>query len=232
MRTKVTIGVCVRNCEGNIKQIVDRIFIQDFPHENMEVIFVDDGSEDDTMFLILKYAPKINIKYTVYHHEWQGLGFSRNVVSKNAQGDYIVWIDDGTIVTNDYIKKLVNLMDETPEIGIARGVIGLYSGSNPVATLENMNELVFSHKYAEKTTTKLPGTSGSIYRVKATRQVGGFDENIQGACEDVDTAYRILSSGWRIYITGVEFFIDYNERLKDVWDKSFWYGYGLHFFFA
>ena len=230
MTTKVTIGICVRNCEGTIKQIINRIFFQDFQHENMEIIFVDDGSEDDTLFLILKYAPKLDIKYTLYHHKWQGLGFSRNVVVNNAKGDYIVWVDDGTILTKDYIKQLVTLMDEKPEIGITRGIIGFYSGSNRVATLENMNELVFNHKYAEKNITKLPGTGGSIYRVDATRHVGGFDESIQGACEDVDVAYRILVSGWLIYITGVNFFIDYNERLEDVLNKSIWYGYGLHFF--
>ena len=230
MRTKVTIGVCVRNCEDKIKQIIDRIVFQDFPHENIEVIFVDDGSEDNTLFQISKYAPKIDIKCTVYHHEWKGLGFSRNVVSKNAKGDYIVWVDDGTSLFKDYIKRLVNLMDVAPEIGIARGVVGLYSGSNPVSTLENMNELVFSHKYAGKSTIKLPGTSGSIYRVDATKYVGGFDENIQGACEDVDVAYRILASGWLIYITRAKFFIDYNKHIIDVLNKGYWYGYGLHLF--
>jgi len=121
-------------------------------------------------------------------------------------------------------------MNVTPEIGIARGVICLYSGSNYVSTLENMNELVFSYKYANKSTKKLPGTSGSIYRVEATRYVGGFDEKIRGACEDTDIAYRILTSGWQIYITRAKFFIDYNKRLVDVLKKGYWYGYGLHLF--
>jgi hypothetical protein len=30
----------------------------------------------------------------------------------------------------------------------------------------------------------LPGTEGSIYRVKATREIGGFDTRIDGAAED------------------------------------------------
>jgi glycosyltransferase involved in cell wall biosynthesis len=195
----------------------------------MEVIFVDDGSEDNTLFEILKYAPRMNMKYTAYHHEWKGLGYSRNVVLKNAQGDYIVWVDDGTIIPKDYVRKQVEFMEKHPDVGIARGIIGAYSGSNCVATLENMIQLAFSHKYAGKVTTKLPGAGGSIYRVKAAKHAGGFNESIQGAAEDTEIAHRILLAGWQIHITQANFFIDYNENLKKVWDKSFRYGYGSHF---
>jgi glycosyltransferase involved in cell wall biosynthesis len=228
MKIKVTVGVCARNCENGVKQIVNRISSQDFPHENMEVLFVDDGSQDNTLFEILKIAPRMNMNYKVYNHTWKGLGYSRNVVLTNAQGDYIVWVDDGTIISKDYVRKQVEFMEKHPNVGIVQGFIGVYSGSNRVATLENMSRLVFGHKYAGKT-TKLPGAGGSVYRVKAAKQVGGFNESIQGAGEDTGIAYRILSAGWQIHITQVEFFIEYNERLKKVWNKSFWYGYGAHF---
>jgi len=229
MKVKVSIGVCVRNCEKSIEKIVKRIVKQDFPHEKMEILFVDDGSQDKTLLSILEYSAKISIKHKVYSHHWKGLGFSRNEVSKNAQGEYIVWIDDGTILPPDYIRSHVDLMDKNPHIGIARGIIGIYSGSGIIATLENMSDLVFSHNYGGKVTAKQLGTGGSIYRVKALRQVGGFDERICGSMEDVDVSYRILTAGWKLFITKIVFHIELNRKFKRVWDKSFWYGYGLHF---
>jgi len=48
MKPIATIGVCVRNCEATIKEVINSIINQDFPHELMEVIIVDDGSEDRT----------------------------------------------------------------------------------------------------------------------------------------------------------------------------------------
>ena len=229
MKIRVTVGVCVKNCENDVKLIVDRIFRQDFPHENIEVIFVDDGSQDNTLFEILKYSPGMNMKYKVFNHNWKGLGYSRNVALTNAEGDYIIWVDDGTNLSQDYVSRQVEFMEKHLDVGIVKGFIGVYSGSNRVATLENMSKLVVGRKYAGKITTNLPGAGACVYRVKAAKQVGGFNENIQGAGEDTDIAFRILSAGWQIYITQFEFFAEYNKRLREVWKKSFWYGYGSHF---
>ena len=229
MKIIVSVGVCLRNCESSVKSIVDRISSQDFPHKNIEVLFVEEGSKDDTLSLLKKNAPRMNMPYKIIHQEWKGLGFSRNVIFQNSKGKYIVWVDDGTIIPKDYIRKQIIFMEEHPAVGIAMGVIGIYSGSNLVSNLENMGELVFSYNYAGKVTTKLPGTGGSIYRTKAMKQVNGFDEQITGATEDTDIAYRILSAGWQIWITNTKYFVDHNKKLRTIWSKSLWYGYGSHF---
>jgi len=229
MTIKVTIGVCARNCENAVEKIIDRISNQDFPHEKIEVLFVEEGSDDGTLSSILKYASTMDMVYKVLHHNWKGLGYSRNVILNNAHGDFIVWVDDGTIIPKDFVRKLVDFMEKHPNVGIARGLIGVYSGSNLVAALQNIYQLLDNRKYAGKHTPKLVATSGCIYRVKAARQVNGFDENIQGAAEDNDIAYRILLAGWKIRIVKVPFSIEYTEEIRSVWRKYLWYGYGAHF---
>jgi cellulose synthase/poly-beta-1,6-N-acetylglucosamine synthase-like glycosyltransferase len=57
---KVTIGVCVRNGEDNIRDAVESVISQDFPHEFMEVIFVDDGSTDKTLSTIENHSALIS----------------------------------------------------------------------------------------------------------------------------------------------------------------------------
>ena len=195
----------------------------------MEILFVDDGSEDKTLSEILRIAPQIGINYRVFHHNWKGLGYSRSVALASAYGDYLIWVDDGTIIPRDYVRKHVEFMETNQNVGIVRGFIGTYTGSNRVSTLENLVQLAFSHKYAGGATTKLPGAGGSVYRVKTARQVGGFQKDIRGAGEDTDIAYRILKAGWQIFITTNGFLIDYNTEFRQVWKKSFWYGYGAHF---
>ena len=229
MKIKATIGICARNCQNDLRKITERIIFQDYLHENMEIIFVDDGSTDNTLHEIEKFAQKMQIDHRVFHHEWKGLGFSRNVILKQAQGDYIIWVDDGVLIPKDYVTKLVEIMEKNKKIGIARGFIGLYSGSNNIMTLENMGQLLFNNKFAGRTTTNLPGAGGSIYRVEAARFVGGFNETIWGVGEDNDLAYRLLLAGWQIYISKNEFFIEHYENLRRVLKKSFWYGYGAHF---
>jgi glycosyltransferase involved in cell wall biosynthesis len=229
LKIKVTIGVCARNCENDVGKIVRRIYDQDFPHENMEVLFVDDGSEDNTLASIYRYAPFLGMNYSVYHHKWKGLGYSRNVVLEKAKGDYIVWVDDGTIISRDYVRLNVEFMDEYPNVGIAKGIVGVYNGSSRVAALENMRALALYNKDVGRVTKKLPGTGGAVYRTIAARQVRGFDKNIWTATEDTEIAYRLLSTGWQIYITPIKLFLEHDEKLDKVWNKSFRYGYGFHF---
>lgn len=229
MQIKVAIGVCARDCEDSVKEIVARISNQDFPHKEMEVFFVEEDSKDNTFFSILRHAPEIKMRYQIYRVKGKGLGFSRNIVLKNTQSKYIVWIDDGTIIGRDYISKLVEMMEEHESVGIATGIINKYSGPNLVCSLENMCVLAFSHRYAGNFTKKLPGAGGAIFRVKAMLQVGGFDEGIIGASEDTDIAYRLLMSGWKIFVTETSYSRDYSSNMRKVWLKGLWYGAGLHF---
>lgn len=229
MKIEITVGVCLRNCEKDVNAIIDRISTQDYPHENMEVLFVEEGSIDGTLSKLTQYAPKMGINYKVFHHNWKGLGFSRNVISKNARGSYILWVDDGTLIPCNYLRQQVEFMKTRSDVGITTGILEFIYGLNCVGTLENMGEVVYSHRNIEEYTTRMPAAGGSIYRVKAIQDVGGFDENIQGATEDTDIAYRIMLAGWKICISKITYSRDFSDKLRRIWDRSVWYGYGAHY---
>jgi cellulose synthase/poly-beta-1,6-N-acetylglucosamine synthase-like glycosyltransferase len=219
----------------------------DFPNEKIEAIFVEGNSNDDTLSLIKHFVHDLKIKYKIFSNKTKKLGLSREIVLENAQGDYIVWIDDGTIIPKKYVRLLEEVMEHNTNIGIATGILGKYSGSNTVATLENMmyiasienmknidalrnsNVLTLYEKQKEKNTVKLPGTSGSIYRVKAAKQAGGFDKRNKGVAEDTDIACRIMKLGWKIFIIPIFFYRDYNMNFVDVFKANLWSGYGSHF---
>jgi len=229
MKPVVTIGVCVRNCEGTIKRTIDSIVNQDFPHDQMEVIFVDDGSEDNTLPILKYYVSKTNKQVKLYSGTWRGLGMARNIVVDNARGDYIIWVDGDMKLAKDFVKKQVGFMEKNSAVGVAKGRYGIYRKANLVAYLENVAWVVDSSKYGGKSTSELPGTGGSIYRVKAIKQVGGFDNYIKGAGEDIDAEFRIRRAGWKLYFaTAAEFYEKRKETWKSVWNKYFWHGHGLH----
>lgn len=229
MKPMVTMGICVRNCEAFVKEAVDSILDQDFPHELMEVIFVDDGSEDKTLSVILDCIPGMDIEAKVFHDEWRGLGWARNVIVENAGGDYIVWVDGDMILPRDHVRKQVEFMRQNPKVGIAKARYGAWHKENLVGFLENLAFQAVDFKYGGKVATqrRVMGTGGSIYRVKAIRQVGGFDKHISGVGEDADAEYRVRKAGWLLYrATPALFYERRRKTWKALWDEGFWHGYG------
>jgi glycosyltransferase involved in cell wall biosynthesis len=224
--TKVTIGVCVRNGETTIGNAISSIIDQSFPHELMEAIFVDDGSEDKTLSVIQDYVPKMGMNVEVISHEWKGLGVTRNTVVNKANGEYIVWVDSDMVLTRDFVRKQVKFMDDNPDVGIAKGRYGLYDSSSLVAYLENVDAVV---KLLDERnlSSEVLGTGGCIYRVQAIRNVGGFDENLKSG-EDADAENRIRKASWLLKFTSAEFFELRRMNWHSLWNEYFWHGVGGH----
>lgn len=234
MKPKITIGVCVRNCEDYVKEAIDSIVDQDFPHELMELIFIDDGSEDNTLSVIQECVSKIDISAKVFHSSWRGLGHARNMVAVNAEGDYILWVDGDMVLSRDFVRKLVEFMEKHPKVGIAKGEQALEPGGNLLATLETYARAAgrMVDYQSEKARSKALGTGGSIYRIEAIRQAGGFDENLRGYGEDWDIEMRVRAAGWSLHTTNTKF-LDY-ERFgltwKNLWTRYWLRGYYTHYF--
>jgi len=74
MKPKVTIAICVRNSQQFVREAISSILDQDFPHDLMEVIFVDDGDEDETLSIINSYVPRMDVKVNVFHKNGGDLG--------------------------------------------------------------------------------------------------------------------------------------------------------------
>ena len=232
MKPKVTVGVCVRNCEDFIKEAVDSIIDQDFPHELMEIIFLDDGSKDNTLSIIQNYASRINIKTKVFYGMWKGLGEARNSVVNNAEGDYIIWVDGDMVLSRDFVRKQVEFMEYNPSVGIAKGRYGLNSGPNIVSTLEIYSRGADKMIDFNKDKSRSLGTGACIYRLEAIRQAGGFDKNIKGYGEDWDAECRVRAAGWKLQTSEAQW-RDY-ERLGlsygELWRRYVRRGNDLYYF--
>lgn len=228
MEPIVTIGVCVKDCEKSIEETVRSIMAQNFPHNLMEVIFVDDGSKDGTLSVIERWAQRMDIQVEVYHGEWKGLGSARNKVVRNAHGDYILWVDGDMILPQDHVREQVEYMEQNQKVGVAKARYGIPLRESLVAFLENIVDVAKDTVMEDEwnTNLKLPGTGGSIYRTKAIKEVGGFDANLRHVGEDQDAAYRIKRAGWSIRKTKAVFYEKRRiESWKTLWDKHFRYGY-------
>lgn len=104
------ISVCMATYNGAkyISEQLDSILMQ--LGENDEVIVSDDGSSDDTIKIIKKYAdPRIRLVYNTEKH-----GYTKNFENalKYACGDIIFLSDQDDIWLDNKVKLVVNCLNE------------------------------------------------------------------------------------------------------------------------
>ncbi len=221
MRYAVTIGVCVKNGSNSILNALESVMVQDFPHVLMEVIIVDDGSIDNTLSKVKDYSAKMDMTVKILHFDWQGIGQSRNIIAKNAEGKYIVWVDSDMVLSKSFIQEQYDFMENNLKIGIAKGIYGILPRVNLVASLENMSFVSENFKYE-------CGTGGAIYRTEALKQAGYFDSDLKLAGEDHATSFRIKAAGWLLERSPAVFYEQPRTSWNKLWIKYYNWGYGLH----
>lgn len=73
----------------------------------VEILLIDDGCEEHRFDDLIIRCDKIK----VMHKQNEGVAKTRNLGIKMARGKYVAFIDCDDIVTDDYIKTLINAID-------------------------------------------------------------------------------------------------------------------------
>lgn len=92
----------------NVSKYIEKCIESVISLENIEVIVVNDGSEEDIDFIAKKYISYPNFRY--FKKENGGVGDARNYGIKNATREYLMFLDgDDFIDTNKLKKALVKI---------------------------------------------------------------------------------------------------------------------------
>jgi len=77
---------------------MDAIITQDYPHEAIEVVFVDGGSTDGTLEAIEEYKAKYKTKITVFHNPLITAEAGKALGVRNAANDIVCLLDSDNII--------------------------------------------------------------------------------------------------------------------------------------
>ena len=106
MSAIISIIVPIYNVDNYLEKCIDSILNQAL--EEFELVLVNDGSTDNSGAICDKYSNK-DERVKVIHKKNGGVSSARNVGIKNANGDYIGFVDPDDYVDIDMYKKLYEL---------------------------------------------------------------------------------------------------------------------------
>lgn len=178
---------------------------------NVEVIVVDNASVENCDVIKEKYPEVKLIKSK------SNLGFAggNNLGIKEATGDYILMLNNDTIVSQGFIEPMLNTFAKHPDAGIVSPKIVFYysenlvqyAGTNKISTLTCRGETVGYMKkndgsFDYEAKTDLSHGACMMISREALDKVGLLDETYFMFYEEYDYCERIKKGGLKIYYNG------------------------------
>lgn len=102
---EVSVVIPVYNAEKYLRQTMSYLLYQTL--ENIEFIFVDDGSSDQSISIIEEYMELYPDKVFLYHTEHKGPGGARNKGIEHARAEYIGFADADDYMEYDMYEKML-----------------------------------------------------------------------------------------------------------------------------
>ena len=85
-------------------------------YKNMEIIVVDDKSNDDTYKVVKEISEKDQRIHLLYNKKNEGPAFTRNKALKFAKGRYIAFLDSDDFWLPEKIEKQIQFMENSDAV--------------------------------------------------------------------------------------------------------------------
>lgn len=185
-----------------------------------EIFIVDNASLDGTVDFIQKTFPAVRC---IANKENVGFGKANNQALKQAQGQYILYLNPDTIIQEDTLIRMKKYMDEHPSVGLAGCKVMNSDGTLQLACrrsfptplvalpkLFGLSRLFPENRFFGKynltyldpdESYPVDAVSGSFMFTRASlmNELGGFDEAFFMYGEDLDLCFRVKKSGYEVH---------------------------------
>jgi len=159
---------------------------------NFEVVFVDDGSRDNTPEIVALHPWVRNIK-----QKNMGLSYARNVGMSAALGEMIVYTDSDCEADEDWLYYLALNLVRSKHVGMGGPNLIPNEGSW-VADCVGLSPGGPTHVMIDdRTAEHVPGCNMAFY-TWAAKEIQGFDPQFRKAGDDVDFIWRLQHHGYSI----------------------------------
>lgn len=194
----------IYNEEKYIAKCIDSILTQDYPKDDLEVIFVDGMSTDKTRTIVAEYSEKHPFIRLIDNPE-RVVPYAMNRGIKASKGEIIMRLDAHTTYASNYFSVLVRSLDElhADNVGAACRTDVLNKTPKALAIKE-----VLCNRFGVGNSTFRLGVDKVVeadtvpfgcWKRECFEKYGMFDERLTRN-QDIELNKRILRGGGKIYL--------------------------------
>jgi GT2 family glycosyltransferase/tetratricopeptide (TPR) repeat protein len=178
----------------------------DYP--NLEIIVVDNGSTDETPERLRELAERDARVRVILNTDNRGFPAGNNVGLRAARGEFLILLNNDTVVTRGWVRDLIRPMQQDERVGLAGPLTNKIGNEQKVLagyrTLADMPD--WARRFARERLRRTVETNNLAFFCVAIRrrvvdEVGLLDEAYGiGFFEDDDYCRRVRQANWKLAI--------------------------------
>jgi len=169
-------------------------------YKNYEIILVDNNSTDQSIEFVKNTYPSVIIIKLDRNY---GFAEPNNIGAKIAKGDFLLFLNNDTEVSPNFIEKMVNVLNQDSKIAICQSLL-LKPNQEIDSSGDYVDELGRAYSSRKKLTEvkEILSARGASMMVRKDSfwDLGGFDKNFFASFEDVDLCWRAWLWGYKIVL--------------------------------
>lgn len=175
---KFSVIIPLYNKAPYIKKALESVVSQSF--KDYEVVVVDDGSSDDSLFIAQNTLKESGLDYHIIHQDNAGVSTARNNGVTASHGDYLCFLDADDWWAPTFLERMDWLIDEYPEARIyGTNYYYVKNGRQRICvTTAKTGYINYCKVYAER--LQMPLWTGSTCMPRSIfAEMGGFNPKLK-----------------------------------------------------
>lgn len=205
----ISVILPVYNSAKTLEACLRSIAAQDYPLDRMEVLLVNNGSQDESFQVYTRMQNELNLALRWHSIINQGKAWALNAGIHLAKGVYIFNIDTDVVLAPDAFRRVVEAMETEPDLGAVTGAIEVLPPTEDASPFQailaecEFFEYLTAFRVGRVHQTILQSLytlSGAFSVFRQEVLLRTFLYSHETVTEDTDLTYEIYErlQGWRI----------------------------------
>jgi len=196
--TEVSVIIVNFNGKKHLEKCLESLM--KIEYDKYEVIIVDNNSTDDSIEFVKNNYPSVIIIKLDNNY---GFAEPNNIGAKNAKGNFLIFLNNDTVVSPNFVTEMLKPLKKDPQIAICQSLL-LKPNSEVDSSGDFLDTLGRAYSSKEKVNEikKILSASGAsmMVRTESFWDLGGFDKNFFASFEDVDIGWRAWIWGYKVVV--------------------------------
>lgn len=202
-----SVSIVIVNWNGKkfLKNCLDSL--QKITYNAVEIIVVDNNSTDESGAFVKKYYSKVKL---IENKKNSGYAGGANIGYKHASGSHVLFLNNDTVVTVDFLEPLLADFRKDPTIGCVQSQMRLLKDKSTldvVGDFISFTGFLYHYGYRKKANLEKYSRQKIIFSAKGActifprsllQKIGFFDEDFFIFFEDTDLCFRVWLSGYKV----------------------------------